>query len=171
MRVYVPLTVPGLAALRDRGSYGGAVWTAHAVTPALQEWYAESDLEELEHAAFTAAARSALRLLAADSSAPRIRVVVSADLPAEKVTTATEDDRSMVLVGEPLALQDVASVHVDDDGARPDVDAAVSSLPAALNGDEDAQFVVDGAEGHDLLWYDASELGELVDELLGRYGR
>jgi hypothetical protein len=77
----------------------------------------------------------------------------------------------MVLVGEPLALQDVASVHVDDDGARPGVDAAVSSLPAALNGDEDAQFVVDGAEGHDLLWYDASELGELVDELLGRYGR
>jgi len=64
----------------------------------------------------------------------------------------------------------VASVHVDEDEARSDVAAAVDALAAAAAGDDDAQFAVDGAEAHDLLWYDVSELGELVVDLLARYG-
>jgi hypothetical protein len=175
MRVYVPMTVPALARLHQDGAYGGPVWTAHAVTPALREWYAASDTEELEHAAFLDAERAGLRLLAAEPSAPRVRVVLAADVPDDSTAPtggADEDgeDRSVVLCHSPLALDDVASVHVDEDGARADIEAAVLALPAARAGDYDAQFVVDGAEGHDLLWYDASELSELVAELAARYG-
>lgn len=171
MRVYVPMTVPALVRLRGEGGYGGTVWTAHAVTPALREWYAASDTEELEHAAFLDAERAGLRLLAAEPSAPRLRVVLSADVPDDLTAPAGEDgdERSVVLCHGDLSLADVASVHVDEEAAQADIEAAVLAWPAALAGDDDAQFVVDGAEGHDLLWYDASELDGLVDELLARY--
>ena len=39
-----------------------------------------------------------------------------------------------------------------------DIGDAVAALPAADTGDDDARFVVDGAEGHDLLWYATQEL-------------
>ena len=46
VRVYVPATVPMLAALRASGQLGSGPTVAHAVTPALREWYAEGDEEE-----------------------------------------------------------------------------------------------------------------------------
>ncbi len=64
----------------------------------------------------------------------------------------------------------VASVHVDEKDAVADIAAAVDALAAAGRGDEDAQFVVDGAEGHDLLWYDVTELDELVEDLVRAHG-
>jgi hypothetical protein len=171
MRIYVPMTVPGLAQFRDEERYGSGVYAAHAVTPALREWYAESDTEELEHGAFLEAERAALRRLAGDPSSPRIRVVIAADVADDVVTPAgqDDDDRSVVLVRGELSLDDVASVHLDEDEARADVAAAIDALAAAAAGDDDAQFAVDSAEGHDLLWYDASELEELVDDLIYRY--
>jgi hypothetical protein len=170
MRIYVDMTVPVLARFRDEERYGGGVYAAHAVTPALREWYAESDTEELEHAAFLEAERAGLRRLAGDPSSPRIRVVVAADVADDTVTAAgDDDDRSVVLVRGELTLEDVASVHLDEDGAQADLAAAVDALAAARAGDDDAQFAVDSAEGHDLLWYDASELEELVDDLIYRY--
>ena len=54
---------------------------AFTVTPALREWYAQADLEELEYAALTHAARASLWLLLADPDAPRRRVVLAADVP------------------------------------------------------------------------------------------
>ncbi|MFD0821913.1 DUF6912 family protein, partial [Micromonospora zhanjiangensis] len=72
-----------LANLRKQGALPAA--GAHAVTPALREWYAEGDEEELEYVAFTRAAQDALRLLRDDAGAPRRRVVVSADLPPGSV--------------------------------------------------------------------------------------
>jgi hypothetical protein len=51
---------------------------------------------------------------------------------------------------------------VDDLAAVPDVTAAVQALAAADGGDDDAQFLVDGAEGHDLMWYATQELGDLT---------
>ncbi|GMA88471.1 hypothetical protein GCM10025868_37210 [Angustibacter aerolatus] len=57
----------------------------------------------------------------------------------------------------------MVSVHLDDDLALDDVAAAVRALPAADAGDEDAQAVVDDAEGHELLWFDVTELDDLVD--------
>ena len=46
MRIYLPGTMRDLARLRDDGALAGG-FTAHAVTPALREWYAEGDDEEL----------------------------------------------------------------------------------------------------------------------------
>ena len=36
--------------------------------------------------------------------------------------------------------------------------AAVAALAAADEGDDDARFTVDGAEGHELMWYATQEL-------------
>src|SRR5262249_30634665 len=69
IRAYLPATLLGLAALRERGELTAD--EAHAVTPALREWYAEGDEEELEYVAFTRAAQAALRLLRHDPRAPR----------------------------------------------------------------------------------------------------
>ena len=44
-----------------------------------------------------------------------------------------------------------------------DVAAAADVVEEALAGDPDAQFTVDGAEDHELEWYDVSELDGLVN--------
>lgn len=53
-------------------------------------------------------------------------------------------------------------MHVDSADAEADVRAAVEALAAADGGDDDAQYVVDGAEDHELLWYATQELPNLV---------
>ena len=69
MRVYVPLTLPGLAEAYRTGELGAGPLVAYAVTPALREWYVSDDIEELEYAALNRAALASLRLLAADPPA------------------------------------------------------------------------------------------------------
>ncbi|MYS71992.1 hypothetical protein GTY88_16405, partial [Streptomyces sp. SID5926] len=66
MRVYVPLTLSGLAEAHRAGELGTGPLVAYAVTPALREWYLSDDIEELEYAALNRAALASLRLLAAD---------------------------------------------------------------------------------------------------------
>ena len=56
-RVYLPATLAQLAVLRESGELPPP-GEAHAVTPALREWYAEGDEEELEYVAFTRAAQT-----------------------------------------------------------------------------------------------------------------
>ena len=56
----------------------------------------------------------------------------------------------------------VASVHVDATEAVPDVAAAVDDVLAADLGDDDAQFVVDGAEDHELQWWATQEIPDLL---------
>jgi hypothetical protein len=161
VRVYVPATVPMLATLRAEGQLGAV--TAHAVTPALREWYAEGDEEELEYVAFTRAAQAALQLLRRDPSAPRRRVVVSADVPsAALVREDVELGSSQVRLPQPVSLKEVASIHVDGADAADSVAAAAEVVEEALAGDPDAQFTVDGAEDHELEWYAVSELDQLV---------
>ncbi len=163
VRVYVPATVPMLSALRADGRLGSGPMTAHAVTPALREWYAEGDEEELEYVAFTRAAQGALRLLRQDPSAPRRRVVVSADVPATAlIREDVELGSSTVRLPEPVSLKEVAAIHVDGAGAAEAVAAAAEVVEEALAGDPDAQFTVDGAEDHELEWYAVSELDELI---------
>jgi len=41
---------------------------------------------------------------------------------------------------------------------------------AADTGDDDAQFTVDGAEDHELLWYATQEIPNLIGERVGRIG-
>ncbi|GHG39904.1 MULTISPECIES: DUF6912 family protein [Streptomyces] len=167
MRVYVPLTLPGLAQAHKAGELGPGPLTAYAVTPALREWYVSDDIEELEYAALSRAAAASLRLVAGDPGAPRRRVVVAVDVPDKDA--AADPDRGLdagaigeVRIAGAVALAKAAAVHADADDAEADVTAAAAALGAADQGDDDAQFVVDGAEDHELLWFGIQEIPSLL---------
>ena len=169
MRVYIPATLPLLSELAKRGELGPGPLTAYAVTPGLREWYVEGDEEELEFAALTEAARAALRLLAADPLAPRRRVVVAAESTDAVVTPvgtpfsgADGIAPGEVRIDGVITLRDIASFHVDDASAEPTVGEAALVVGAADNGDQDAQFTVDGVEDYDLLWFATQELPDLI---------
>lgn len=164
MRVYLPATLPLLADWLAAGEVRARA--ARAVTPALREWYAGGDDEELEHSALLEAATDALALLGDDPAAPRRRLVLAADVPdaAARPPGGALDDEppSRVSLPEPVPLGAVVSAHCDEEDAAPVVAAAVDALPAALAGDEDARLAVDDADDGDLLWFDASELTDLA---------
>jgi len=163
MRVYLPTTLTALACVLRTGAIGPAPVRGFAVTPALREWYASGDLEELEYVAMAHAARASLRLLADDPQAPRRRVVLAADVPDQQIGhDGGFDEPTLVEVRAPVTVEQVVSAHVDDLIAAADIAEAVAALPAADSGDDDAQFAVDGAEGHELLWYASQELGLLT---------
>ncbi|MFJ7065310.1 DUF6912 family protein [Streptomyces sp. NPDC101115] len=167
MRVYVPLTLPGLAQAHKAGELGPGPLTAYAVTPALREWYVSDDIEELEYAALNRAAAASLRLLAGDPGAARRRVVVAVDVPDKDAVV--DPDRGLdasalgeVRIAAAVPLAKAAAVHADADDAEADVSAAADALGAADQGDDDARFVVDGAEDHELLWYGVQEIPSLL---------
>lgn len=170
MRVYLPATTTMLGSLLEEGRLAGPL-TAFAVTPDLRRFYARSDAdadtEELEYAALLAAARASLRLLDLDPFAARRRVVVSADVPDSAVTPLDDRDADAgaVRVAADVAVRDVASAHIDDADAEEDVRAAVAVVLEADLGSEDAQFLVDQAEGHELSWYATQEIGPALELL------
>ena len=170
MRVYLPATTSVLRTLVDDGTLPGP-HTAFAVTPQLREFYelsdAEADTEELEYAALLGAARASLRLLDIDPVAVRRRVVLAADVPDGAVTPVDDPDtdRGAVRVEADVRVQDVASAHIDGAEAEDDVRAAVNVVLEADLGSEDAQFVVDQAEGHELAWYARQEIGAVLELL------
>ncbi|MEU9623922.1 MULTISPECIES: DUF6912 family protein [unclassified Streptomyces] len=167
MRVYVPLTLPGLAAAHQAGEIGPGPLTAYAVTPGLREWYVSDDIEELEYAALNRAASASLRLIAGNPDAARRRVVLAVDVPDG--AAVADPDRSLdasalgeVRIPSSVPLTAAAAVHVDADDAEKDVTAAAAALGAADLGDDDAQFTVDGAEDHELLWFGIQEIPNLI---------
>jgi hypothetical protein len=165
MRVYLPATTRTLRTLVDDGELGPAPLTGFAVTPDLRAWYRDSDTEELEYAALTDAARGSLRLLDQDREAIPRRAVVVAEVPDGQVEIRPDLDRAVVRVAVPVPLASVAAVHLDGPEAEKAVAAAVAVVLEADLGSEDAKFVVDGAEGHELLWYATQEVGPLLDLL------
>ncbi|MFN8079521.1 MAG: hypothetical protein U0Q19_08140 [Kineosporiaceae bacterium] len=175
-RVYLPATLATLADAYVSGAFGSG-YAAHAVTGAMREWYVEGDLEELEYAALSEAADASLRLLAGELAAEaryeHRRVVVAADVADACVQAMGEQAggpdgpataRSAVRIGCPVRLSAVVSVHLDEDApqVRRAVAAALAALPAADAGDDDAAFVVDEARAHELLWYDVTEIVDLI---------
>lgn len=163
MRLFVPSTLPELAAILRAGQFEPAA--AYAVTPALREAYASGDTEELEYVALLAAARASLRLLAADPQAPPRRVVLAAEVDDARVSWTGQPpdaDPATVTVAISIPVSKLASAHVDDPQAVQDVQAAAAALPAADAGDADAEFEVDQAEGHELAWYATQELPDLL---------
>ncbi len=170
MRIYLPATTVVLRTLLDEGRLAGP-HTAFAVTPQLREFFAlsdaDADLEELEYAALLTAARASLRLLDIDPLAPRRRVVVAADVPDDAVAAMDDPhvERGAVRVSADVRLQDVASAHIDGADAEDDVRAAVNVVLEADLGSDDAQFVVDQAEGHELAWYASQEIGAALERL------
>jgi hypothetical protein len=170
VRIYLPATTTVLRTLVDDGVLPGP-HTAFAVTPQLRQFYEVSDAgaetEELEYAALLAAARASLRLLDIDPMAHRRRVVLAADVPDASVTPVDDPDtdRGAVRVQADIRLQDVASAHIDAADAEEEVRAAVNVVLEADLGSEDAQFVVDQAEGHELAWYARQEIGTALELL------
>ncbi|MFD3803151.1 DUF6912 family protein [Streptomyces sp. NPDC058611] len=165
MRVYVPLTLPGLAAAHQAGELGPAPLRAYAVTPGLREWYVSDDEEELEYAALNRAAAASLRMVAEDAAAPRRRVVIALDVADRAATAAPGEDEAAlgrVALADAVRLTVAAAVHVDADDAHEDVAAAAAALAAADGGDRGAQSVVDGAEEHELLWFGVQEIPGLL---------
>ena len=176
MRVFLPSTLPALAEALRAGQVGSSAGSAlsespdpgqqpgYAVTPTLREAYASGDEEELEYAALTEAARASLRMLAGNPAAPPRRVVLAAEIPADQVKLDARDrEPARVLVTAAIPIDTLASAHVDDTEATPDVRSAAEALDAADSGDEDARFAVDGAEGHELGWYATQELSYLAE--------
>ncbi|WP_031085708.1 DUF6912 family protein [Streptomyces sp. NRRL WC-3549] len=167
MRVYVPLTLSGLAAAHGAGEIGPGPLTAYGVTPSLREWYVSDDIEELEYAALSRAASASLRLIAGRPDEARRRVVVAVDVPDGDAVADPEQALDASSLGEvriarALALSKAAAVHVDADDAEKDVAAAAAALGAADLGDDDARFTVDGAEDHELLWFGVQEIPGLI---------
>jgi hypothetical protein len=165
MRVYLPSTTTALRDLLDTGVIGPAPLTAFAVTPALREWYLDDDVESLEYAAMQEAARGSLRLIDADPTAARRRVVVALDVPDRQVEIRDDLDRGVVYVSAPVRLTAVASAHLDDEDAEETIAAAAEAIIAADLGDPRSQEKVDDAEGYELSWYANQEIPALLELL------
>jgi hypothetical protein len=161
VRIYVPTTVAGLAALHGTGRLAPAPLSAHAVTPALRASWAGADDEELEYAVLMAAAFDSLQLIAATAGEPR-RVVVVADADADAVeVTAGEDDVTAVTVATDILISRCSAVHVDDADAEGEIVLALGRLPDAEAGDERALADVSLVE-HELMWFATQEIPDLL---------
>lgn len=165
MRVFIPATMGMLGTLVKTGQLAPVNNTAFALTPALRESYTSGDTEELEYAAMLDAARASLRLLAVeldtDPGTPPRRVVLAADV--EGVTLRPDLDFAVVRLSGPVSVEQVAAAHVDGAEAEAAVRAAAAVVDAADLGDPDAEFVLGGAEDHELAWYAPEELPFLLE--------
>lgn len=164
MRIYLPSTTTELATLRDTEALPGPR-SATAVTPELRAWYADPELDELEYAALLEAARLSLRMVDADPSAAPRRVVIAADIPDSAVELDARAGRASVRLLGTLELAAVVALHVDGADAEPVVTAATAVVIEADLGSDDAQFLVDEADAHELGWYATQELGPLLELL------
>lgn len=173
MRVYIPATLAMLAGLVADGVMFPVSGTAFAVTPALRESYAEGDDDELAEVALREAALGSLRLLAVEQDdpgqaadgdgLPPRRAVLVADVTAATVRPDLDD--AVVRLSEPVSLQDLVAVYVDNAAAEPAVRTAMDVIDEADLGDEDAELLVGDAQDHDLAWYATQELPFLLDLL------
>ncbi|MEU0238448.1 hypothetical protein ABZ234_12210 [Nocardiopsis sp. NPDC006198] len=147
MYVFLPSTVPALAALLEEGRLEGAPLTAFAADPG-----PEGDTEEAEYEAMYAAAEESLALLAADPAAPRRRVVLAANMPDAVVERegGAADGVVRVRVTAAVPYKKLASAHVDDPAASADVAAAAAEPGSGA------------ADDHELMWFAVQELRHLV---------
>lgn len=162
MRVYIPLTLPGLRAAVAAGQLEPLRGTAFGVTDSLIAEYPAADDEELEYLAMSDAARASLRLIAYEDAAA-LRVVVAADVDAAEPDPA--GDRAAVKLADPVPWRQVAAVHTDGADAAEAVRAAAAVVDAADLGDDDAEFTLGTAEDFELAWYAPQEAVYLLAEL------
>ena len=134
-RIYVPLNASRLRSLDKNRVLGEAPFLAHAVTEALRAATTGVGQDEWEYAALSDAVRSSAALL---TSGETRRIVAAADVESEVVGSAgpgTSIDESAVFISEPVALNRIASFHVDGN---------------------------DSSEDDELLWYDVTELPAIL---------
>lgn len=168
MRVYVPATFAMLAALSEDSVFTARSGWGFAMTPALVEFYTAGDEEEIAHAAFLDAAEASLRLLAIgdEDKFPNRRVVVTVDLPDDRVELQPDNGESVVkLSPAQIELKDVAALHVDLEESEEATRAAIEAIDASDLGDTDAELTVGDAQDNLMAWYDPTELPFLVELL------
>lgn len=164
MRVYIPATFAMLKELDAEGTIHARSGWGFAATPALTEFFTSGDEEEIEAVAFDDAALASLRLLAIgdEPDFPHRRVVISADVDAVPQPDMGE---SVVKLSTPVALEDVAAIHVDIADAEEATKRATELIDAADLGDQDAELAVGDAQDNYLAFYDPTELPFLVELL------
>lgn len=147
MRIYLPATLDEITRPDDELSPR----RAHTVTPALRAAAPDDDEEGLEAIAQLAAAADSLLLLADQPDAPRLRVVVAAELPDDQLSGGSAEHAvvTAVAVLAPVRVREVVCLLVDEPAAAPDVRAALA----------DEADAADRLDERDLLWYDVSEIG------------
>jgi uncharacterized protein DUF6912 len=165
MRVYLPATSRLLRRVADTGVLGPAPMTGFAVTPGLREYYLDDDMEELEYAASAAAARASLRLIDAEPSAARRRIVIAADVADNLIEIHDDLDRGVIRVTSEVPIAWCASIHADEQEAEDAVSAAAALVDAADLGDPAAEETVDDTEGYELLWYATQEIELLLADM------
>ncbi|HJG46683.1 DUF6912 family protein [Corynebacterium variabile] len=168
MRVYLPATFDMLGTLAKDGQMPVRSGVGFSLTPALREFFTSGDDEEIEYQAFLEASRASLRLLTAggEEKFPHRRVVISADLPETSVSANADKGEAVVDVFPALLeTAQLVAIHVDDEGNEPATAAAIEVVDAADLGDEDAEITLGDCEDNLMSWYDAKELGVLVDLL------
>lgn len=137
-RIYLPLDAATLRGLLAERSLGPAPVRAFAVTGRVERSLPTGDEEEWEYAALSEAVDAATEL---QGTAVAKRVVAAADVDPDWVGADTSRPAlAAVSVAQPVPLARVVSFHLDETA-----------------GDQ-------GME--DLLWYDATEVDEVV-RLLG----
>jgi NTE family protein len=129
-RIYIPLNASGLRSLGAHGAVDGAPFLAHAVTESLRATAPNAGQDEREYFALNDAAQTSGSLLTAGESR---RIVAAADVTSDLVRSAGPADatvESAVSISGSVALNRIASFHVDDEHCEDD----------------------------SLLWYDVTEL-------------
>ena len=133
-RIYVPLLPEAVRRLAADREIGPAPVAAFGVTERIERADPTGLEEEWEYAALTEAADAAALL---QGTTVAKRVVAAADVdPGTVSSDGTRESLAAVTVSSPIPLRQVVSFHVDEEA-----------------GDQ-------GME--DLLWYDATELDELL---------
>ncbi|MEU6246279.1 hypothetical protein [Glycomyces sp. NPDC047010] len=148
-RIYVPASVSMLRELVGTGELK-PVSAVHTVTSWLRREAPGADEEDLEYTAFADAALAALPLLA--GGVPR-RIVVSADVPDDRVAEHAEGTGAD-FDGD-VKLKRVAAVHADDADAAEEVARALAAEEPDL----------DAVEAHVLDWYAPSEVQDFLAAL------
>lgn len=168
MRVYVPATFGMLSSLNEDSVLTARSGWGFAMTPALVEFYTAGDEEEIAHAAFLDAAEASLRLLAIgdEDRFPHRRVVVTIDLPDDRVELQPDNGESVVkLTPAQVELKDIAALHVDIEESEETTRAAIDVIDESDLGDPDAELTVGDAQDKLMAWYDPTELPFLVELL------
>jgi len=133
-RIYLPLNAAGLRRLASDRAVSGSPVRAFAVTDRVERALPAGDEEEWEYAALVEAVEAATLVL---PSLDERRMVAAADVEPSWVSgNGAGDSLAAVEVSQPVPLARVVSFHVDE-----------------TPGD-------DGMA--DLLWYDATELDEVL---------
>jgi hypothetical protein len=148
-RIYVPANAEMLRTLAGTGELK-PVSPVHTVTSWLRREAPDAVEEDLEYTAFADAALASLPLLA--GGVPR-RIVVSADVPDDRVAEHAEGTGADF--GGHVKLKRVAAVHADDAEAAEEVARALAADEPDL----------DAVEAHVLDWYAPSEIQDFLAAL------